>query len=413
MRYLFVHQSFPAQYVHLLRYLVQQGGNEIVFITTSQAADIPGVKRVLYSSPPLPSSAVHPAIREFDHAIRRAEAVAQVAQSLKSLGYIPDIILGHHGWGELLNLGDVFPHVPVLGYFEFYYHIEGLDVGFDPEFPLSEMVPSFVRCKNAINLQALMLPGVGQTPTVFQKETYPQWAQAKLSLVREGVDLERCSPNKEMKRRVFHIGQVQVQPYETLITYVARDMEPYRGFHSFMRALPRILSARPDARVVLVGGDGVSYGHSPAGGGRWRDVMMRELRGKLDLERIHFVGWCSHDELMHILQRSDAHVYLTYPFVLSWSLREAMAVGCSLVASDTAPVREFLTDGKNARLVPFLEPEKIADGVLELLEDRALAQRFGRQARRSACDNFDLHDCLQQYKALIDDNVCRGCSPLL
>lgn len=413
MRYLFVHQSFPAQYIHLLRYLVQQGGNEIVFITTCQTDILPEVRRVLYTPPPLPSSAVHPAVRELDHAVRRAEAVAQVAQSLKSLGYVPDIILGHHGWGELLNLGDVFPHVPVLGYFEFYYHIDGLDVGFDPEFPLSDLAPSLVRCKNAINLQALTLPGVGQTPTVFQKKTYPDWAQPKLSLVREGVDLAQCFPDKTAKQRVLNIGDVQIQPYERLVTYVARDMEPYRGFHSFMRSLPRILDARPDVRVVLVGGDGISYGHRPVEGGSWRDAMLRELKGQLDLERIHFVGWRSHSELVHILQRSDAHVYLTYPFVLSWSLREAMAAGCSIVASDTAPVREFLTDGENARLVPFLQPDSIADGVLELLEDRALAQTFGRRARQSACTHFDLHDYLQQYKALIDDNVCRGCNPLV
>lgn len=405
MRYLFVHQSFPAQYVHLLHHLVKQGGHEIVFITASQSQEIAGVRRVLYAPPSLPSSAVHPAVRELDHAVRRAEAVARVAQSLKALGYVPDIIIGHHGWGELLNIGDVFPNVPVLGYFEFYYHVEGLDVGFDPEFPLTDLAPLLVRCKNAINLQALTLPGVGQTPTLFQKGTYPDWAQSKLSLLHEGVDLARCCPDKTARERVLQVGDVRVQPYETLVTYAARDMEPYRGFHSFMRALPRILTARPDVRIIVVGGNGISYGQRPPDGGNWHDAMLRELKGKLDLERIHFVGWQSHEDLIRILQRSNAHVYLTYPFVLSWSLREAMAAGCPLVASDTAPVREFLTDGENGRLVPFLEPERIADGVLELLEDRALAQRFGRKARRQACAQFDLKDYLSQYEKLIDDNV--------
>nr|WP_202405253.1 glycosyltransferase [Saccharibacter sp. 17.LH.SD] len=391
-----------------MRHLHQQGGHEIVFITSYMKKELPGVRCVLYD-PPTPSpSAMHSALVEFDHAVRRAEVVARLALSLKNLGYVPDIIIGHHGWGELLNIGDVFPDVPVLGYFEFYYQVSGQDVGFDPEFLLSDKtVPAFVRLKNAINHQALALPGYGQTPTFFQRNSYPQWAHKNIHLLPEGVDLSVCRPDPSVMKRVLTVGDVHIQPYEKLITYVARNMEPYRGFHNFMRALPRILEARPDARVILVGGDRVSYGRLPEGGGTWREVMLRELKGKLDLDRIHFIGWQPHEVLIRLMQRSDAHVYLTYPFVLSWSLREAMAIGCPMVVSDTAPVRELLDNRVNALTVSCLKPEQIAEGVLELLEDRALARRLQQRVRADAQEKLDLQSYLAQYEKLIDDSVHR------
>lgn len=407
MRYLFVHQSFPAQYIHLLRYLAQQKKHEIVYITTHVKKEISGVRCILYTSPVLPAVSVHPMIREVDHALRRAEAVAQIARSLKSLNFIPDIIIGHHGWGELLNISDVFPTVPILGYFEFYYSIKGQDVGFDPEFPMSDKSPFLVRCKNIINLQAVMLPGMGQTPTHFQKNTYPECAQKNIKLLREGVNLDVCRPNPILQQKVLTIGKLKIQPYEKLVTYVARDLEPYRGFHSFMRALPRILAERPDARIVLVGGDGVSYGQYTSTGKTWRETMLEELKGRLDLKRIHFVGWQPYNKFIEILQRSDTHVHLTYPFVLSWSLREAMAIACPLVASDTAPVREFLIDKKNARLVSFFASDRIAECVLEFLENKELAQKMGQQAYRDAHRWFDLNIYLNHYEKLIDNTICR------
>ncbi|MBS1063509.1 glycosyltransferase family 4 protein [Gluconobacter wancherniae] len=402
MRYLFVHQNFPGQFLHFVRYLHEQGGNEIVFISEANEGSIDGVRRAIYRVPRLPSSATHPHLREFEYALLRAEAVAKAAETLKGLGYKPDIIIGHHGWGELLNLVDVFPGTPVLGYFEFFYHADRNDVGFDPEFPASPTLSAAVRVKNAINLQGLSLPnGYGQTPTHFQRDTYPVWAQDKISLLREGVNLDLCCPDASARRRNLTINGVKISPRDKLITYVARDLEPYRGFHSVMRALPRILDERPDAQIILVGGDGVSYGARPNEGGTWREKLLRELGSRLDLSRVHFVGKVGYDDFRALLRRSDAHLYLTYPFVASWSLREAMATGCAIIGSDTAPVREFVTDNVTGRLVPFLDPNKIAETVLEVLEDRSLAKRLGQDARRYAESELCLKDYLARYEKLV------------
>lgn len=401
MRYLFVHQSFPGQYRHILRHLCAAGGHEIVFITSRKQPEMEGVRQVVYNATP-PASQTHPCGRDFDHAMRRADGVAQVARSLQQLGYRPDIIIGHQGWGELLNLGDIWPGVPHLGYFEFYYDPEGLDVGFDPEFPPAKDLPALVRAKNAVNLLGLQLPGLGQTPTHFQKQTYPGWAQNKLELLREGVDLEFCRPAPEIKRRNFRLGDLDIAPHEPVVTFIARSMEPYRGFHNFMRALPEVQRRRPDARIILAGGNGVSYGAAPVDGSTWHETMLRELEGQLDLSRIHFTGWLPHEDLVRMMQRSDAHVYLTYPFVLSWSLREAMAIGCPLVVSDTAPLREMVQPDVNGRMVPFFAPSKLAESILELLEDRSLAGRLGRQAHVFAKETLGLPEYLRHYEILID-----------
>lgn len=401
LKYLFIHQNFPGQYLHLVRHLVQAGGHEIVFISEDNANLIPGVRRVIYRMPRHATEQTHPGAREFDLGLVRADAVAKAATTLKTLGFEPDIIIGHHGWGELLNIQDVFPGVPVLGYFEFYYHTEpGFDVGFDPEFPMNPAMMPLVRAKNAINLQALTSPGYGQTPTEFQKGAYPDWAQDKITVLREGVDLDLCCPDPTAHRRKFSIKDVHVSPKEKLITYVSRDLEPYRGFHVFMRALPRILKEQPDARVIMVGGDGVSYG-ARLPSGSWREKMLEELSGQLDLSRIHFVGKVAYEDFLRLLQRSDTHVYLTYPFVASWSLREAMAAGCAIVGSATAPVEEFIEDGVTGRLVPFTEPDRIAEGVLELLNDTRTAKKMRQAVRAKAEQTLCMKAYLAQYEALI------------
>ncbi|MCE2565575.1 glycosyltransferase [Komagataeibacter sp. FNDCF1] len=405
MKYLFVHQNFPAQFVHLLRDLRARGGNEIVFISESGHGRMEGVRRVLYRMPP-PARVDGPApVAELARGMQRAAEVARAARTLRGLGYVPDIIIGHHGWGEMLDLADVYPGVPMLGYYEFFYHPTGLDVGFDPEFASQADVAPLVRARNTLNLLALAGPGWGHTPTCFQRDTYPDWARMRMTCLPEGVDLVRCAPDPQARRRIFTLGDITIRPGEKLVTYVARDLEPYRGFHVFMRALPRILAGRPDARVVMVGGDGVSYGGRAPGGGTWRQHMLAELGSLIDPARVHFAGRVEYDGFRRLLQRSDAHVYLTYPFVVSWSLREAMACGCAIVGSRTPPVEEFLHDGTTARLVPFLEPRRIADGVLELLEDGRLARRLRAGVRGQAERTLDMGDYMARYHALIGQLV--------
>jgi glycosyltransferase involved in cell wall biosynthesis len=400
MKLLLVHQNFPAQFLHLLRRLAAVGGHEVLFISEPNRNRIDGVRVVPYRRPSPTSAATHPAARDLDAAARRAEAVARSAATLKRLGFTPDIVLGHHGWGELLNLPDVWPDVPLVGYFEFYYRIDGSDVGFDPEFPTDPDDFPRIRAKNTINLLALQLGRHGQSPTAWQHSTYPAWAQPGIEILREGADLERCRPDPALRRKPLKIGAMTVAPSDRLVTYVARDLEPYRGAHVMFRALPALLAARPDLKVVMVGGDGVSYG-APAARGTWRQHFLDQLGGGVDLSRVAFPGRVPYDIFLRLLQRSDAHVYLTYPFVASWSLREALACGCVVVGSDTPPVREFVTDRVNGRLVSFFDPPGLAATVLELLEDRAQARRLREAARAGAERTLDLRATLADYAALI------------
>jgi glycosyltransferase involved in cell wall biosynthesis len=401
MRYLFVHQNFPGQFLHLLRHLAAQQQHDLLFLTENRTASLAGVRKVVHGLPQAPARNTHRDGREFELAMIRADGVARAAASIKALGFMPDIIIGHHGWGELLNLQDVWPQSPLLGYHEYFYHESGLDVGFDPEFPMPPGELSRVRAKNAVNLLALHNPGHGFTPTHFQHRTYPAWARPNIDVLHEGVNLDVCTPNGRSRMRTVSLGGYKINPADKLVTYVVRDLEPYRGFHIMMRALPRILAERPDARVILVGGDAVSYGARPEQG-TWRQKLLDEVGDRLDLSRVHFTGRVTYESYVKILQRSDVHIYLTYPFVASWSLREAMATGCALVGSDTDPVREFITHRKTGLLAPFLEPDRVAEAALTLLEDDALNRRLRRAARAWAEKNLQMGEYIAGYEKLIE-----------
>jgi glycosyltransferase involved in cell wall biosynthesis len=376
--------------------------HEILFITEPNLNEVAGVRKIPYARPALGNKETHIAARELDDGVRRAEVVFKAAYGLRHLGFTPDIIIGHHGWGEMLNLGDVWPGVPMLGYMEFYYQFDAADVGFDPEFPHDPLDYPRIRAKNAINHIALNLGGLGQTPTQWQLSTYPEWARKRIEVIWEGVNLKTCSPDAKVRKHNLKIGDMTIRPTDKLVTYVSRDLEPYRGFHVMMRTLPHLLRTRKDIKVVMVGGDGISYGSPPRQGGTWREVMLKELGSDIDLERVVFPGRIPYDLYISLLRRSDAHVYLTYPFVASWSLREALATGCPVLGSDTQPVREFITHGDNGLLVPFLDPKRMAGSILDLMEDKALTRKLRGNARQYAEARLDMADYLASYDATIE-----------
>ncbi len=407
MKFLFVHQNFPGQYLHIVRSLLadnaaRDGAHEIVFMTEPNANNLVGVRKVTYAKPPPQQASTHIDAREFEQAMRRAEAAAVGARQIKALGFKPDIIIGHHGWGEMLNLTDVFPGVPILGYFEFYYKINDSDVNYDMEYPLPVERFGGVRAKNCVNLLALALNQHGQAPTAWQHSTYPGWARPMIRIVEEGVDLEQCKPDPAIRRKTLKIGGLSVSPKQKLITYVSRNLEPYRGFHTFMRSLPKILAERPDAVVSIVGGDEVSYGAAHPQG-PWREVMLAELQGKIDLSRVYFMGKLPYHQHLSLLKRSDAHVYLSYPFVASWSLREALACGCMVVGGDTLTVTEFVKHRENGLVVKALDPKSLAKGVLTALEDTKLAAQLRSGARAFAEKHLDMQDYLARYRAYIEE----------
>jgi glycosyltransferase involved in cell wall biosynthesis len=397
LNFLFVHQNFPGQFLHILRYLVGMGGHQIVFITEANANHIEGVRKVPYMKPRPSAAETHVVARELDAAVRRAEIVAVTAASLKGLGFSPDIIIGHQGWGEMLNLRDVWPGVPMIGYMEFYYRTDGADVLFDPEFPIDPSDFPRIRGKNAINHLALNQGSHGVAPTEWQLSTYPEWARRRIDLLWEGVNLDVCAPDEKVRRAPLKIGGMTIGRQDKLVTFVSRDLEPYRGAHTMIRTLPALLRGRKNLKVVMVGGDGVSYGAPARDGGTWRETFLKEVADQIDPDRILFPGRIDYVVYLAMLRRSDAHIYLTYPFVASWSLREALSTGCAVIGSDTEPVREFLTHGKNGLLTSFFDPRGLADTVMEVLENKTLDQTLRTGARRYAEEHLAMGDYLRAF----------------
>jgi glycosyltransferase involved in cell wall biosynthesis len=310
---------------------------------------------------------------------------------LRAEGFVPDVIVAHPGWGESLFVKEVWPNARLGIYCEFFYHAEGADVGFDPEFPVDAAIACRMRMKNVNNLLHFDLAAAGMAPTHWQASTFPQLFRDRVSVVHDGIDTARLQPNAGVELTLN--GQLRLTRKDEVITFVNRNLEPYRGYHVFMRALPEILARRPQARVLIVGGDQVSYGARPPEGQTWKDIFASEVRPRIaaaDWGRIHFLGNIPYDHFIPLLQLSTVHVYLTYPFVLSWSLLEAMSAGCAIVASDTAPLHEAIRDGDTGRLVNFFDPSSLAQSVCELLANREQREVLGRRAREFALAHYDL-----------------------
>jgi glycosyltransferase involved in cell wall biosynthesis len=405
MNYLFIHQNFPAQYRHVVRYLADQPGNRVYFITQPNDNAMAGVYKIAYPKDPRGPVNCHAYAVEIDRAIYAGANVAEVCRGLREQGFRPDLIVGHAGWGETLFVKDVYPDVPLLVNFEFFYHAQGVDVGFDPEFVSIFSDPSRLRARNGVTLMAFQAADWGHSATQWQRSLHPPEMRSRISVLHEGVDTDIACPDAKARFALPGTRRTLTRRDE-VVTYVARNLEPYRGFHVFMRALPQLLRRRKRAQIVIVGGDGVSYGAPPPPRSSFRDMMLQELGAKLDLARVHFVGMLDYRAYLTLLQVSSVHVYLTYPFVLSWSLIEAMACGCLIVASDTPPVREVLHNGINALTVDFFAYKQLTQRI-EAALDRPDEMKVLRKAARSAAvSQFDLKRLLlPRWNALFDDLI--------
>jgi glycosyltransferase involved in cell wall biosynthesis len=406
MKILLIHQNFPGQYLHLARFLGSHPEHRVVFITQRNEGTIPGVEKILYQPRRAASQQVHHYLRESEAAVLNAQEVARVAMDLRNTGFVPDVILGHNGWGEIWYLKDVFPNAQLIGYFEFFYRLQGADVGFDPADPVTPDTAPRIRTKNLGNLLGLDAADMGQTPTQWQKSVYPSRYHPMLNVIYEGIDTLVAKP---APARLTLGSGLEIASGDEIVTYVARNLEPYRGFPTFMRSLPTILASRSKARVLIVGGDEVSYGSRPNGHRNFREQLLKELEGSLDLSRVHFLGRLPYSAYLKVLQVSRVHVYLTYPFVLSTSMLEAMSAGCLVVGSRTPPVEELIRDGENGLLVDFFSPEDVAKRVIEALEDGRAHDAIRQNARDTIVMQYDLHTrCLPAHLSLIAAAAAAG-----
>ncbi|MDR0716241.1 MAG: glycosyltransferase family 4 protein [Azoarcus sp.] len=380
MKALFIHQNFPGQFRHLAARLARQPGAEALAIGRDHAPGMNGVRLLRYRPHRGPHKETHPYVRTFEEGVLHGQQVLRMLLDLKHKGYRPDIIIGHPGWGETLYVKQAFPGVRLIHFCEYYYHTQGADAGFDPEFPLTPHGAAAISSRNAMHLLNLEQCDLAIAPTHWQRGLFPPIYHDKIQVIHEGIDIAGLGPDPAATLRLPN-GKV-LRAGEPVITYVARNLEPYRGFHRFMRALPAILRAHPACQVVIIGGDGVSYGSRPKDAPNWRTKLLRE--NPIDPERVHFLGKVSYGDYRRALQVSAVHVYLTYPFVLSWSLLEALASACMVVASDTAPVREAIRPGENGWLVDFFDGEALTGRVLQALAAPPEVAALRAAARRSA-----------------------------
>lgn len=406
MNILFIHQNFPGQFKFLAPALAARG-HTVVAMTMKKAevTEWQGVRLVHYTANRGSTPNVHPWVSDFETKTIRAEACFRAALQLKAQGFVPEVIIAHHGWGESLFLKEVWPGAKLGIYCEFFYHSQGADVGFDPEFPpKDDSDVCRLKLKNLNNLLHFDIADAGISPTHWQASTFPERFRDKITVIHDGIDTQAVAPNPDA--RLMLNQNLPLTAADEVITFVNRNLEPYRGYHIFMRALPEILRRRPRARVLIVGGDDISYGARPEQGTSWKAIFAAEVRPRItdaDWSRVHFLGNIAYPHFIGLLQISSVHVYLTYPFVLSWSLLEAMSAGCAIVASDTAPLREAIMQDHTGRLVDFFDAQRLADEVCTLLDDATTRQRLSQQARAFAQQHYDLQTiCLPRQLAWVE-----------
>lgn len=400
MNILFLHPNFPGQFLQLSRYLGATGRHKVLFLSKDQnGSKLPGVQVGMYPKPREVNKDIHHYLRMAEEAVLEGQAVVKGINALKNqINFTPDVVVGHTGWGSTLYVKDMLPKVPLIGYFEWYYKAFGSDSCYWPDEEQSIDDQCRIRTINAHHLLNLEACDVRYTPTNWQKSQFPAIYQDGMRVIHEGVETDYIKPQPGRKF-VLPKMKLDLSDCEELVTYVSRGFEPYRGFPEFMESLRILLKRRPKCHVVICGADKTCYGPRHSQEKTWKQV--EEEKGGYDKSRVHFVGHLERDEYLMLLQASTVHVYLTRPFILSWSCLEALGAGCCLVGSATPPVEEVVEDGVNGLLANFRRPEHIAMRIEEALENPELRARLGKAARETVLEKYDLRDCLQKQLNMI------------
>ena len=399
---LFVHQHFPAQFKHLAPELAKKHNVHSLSLFDFKAE---GVKHHKYAPKQATNEKTHDLAKEFEAKIIRAEGCANKAYELKNEGFTPDLIIGHHGWGELMFLSEVYPTSKILSYLEFHYQLYGSDIDFDEE-QQEDMDEVFLRRKligrNASFFSQYEISNYFLTPTEFQKSTFPKRIKDKIKVIHEGINTDIIKPNNNVEVK---LNDFDLNKEKKVVLFVNRNLEPYRGYHIFMRSLPNIFKEHPDALIIIVGGELTSYGKKAPDGTTWKEIFFNEVKDSIDLERVLFTGYLEdHSKLTALMQSATVQVYLTYPFVLSWSLLESLACELLVIGSDTEPVKEVIKDGENGLLVDFFDHEAIAKKVSNVLADPKKYDKIRKKARKDIIKKYDLTNvCLPNSIKYIED----------
>lgn len=402
MRVLFVHSNFPGQFQRLAQALKARG-DEVRALAADGGRPETDIPIARFTPPPI-SDQANPLTARFEIDIGRATAALHVAQALAADGYAPDLIIGHPVFGEMTFLGQVWPHARVIAYAENFIDSTTTTMNFDPMFPpMDDLQRQRAGVRHAAAALTWMYADALVSPTEFQRNTFPKALRDAITIIPDGVDTDEVRPRPGLAISTAS-GEIIAKPGDEVITYVNRYLEPLRGIHTFLRALQTTLQERPNARVLVVGAPhNRTYGRAPPPEKTWLQIFIDEAQGKLDLSRIHFLGRVDRASYLSVLAVSTAHVYLTYPYVLSWSALEAMSAGCLLIGSKTAPVEEFVEHGRNGLLVDFFDHNALAQTLTEALAKPTAYDALRTQARADAVARYDLNTvALPKWLQLID-----------
>ena len=430
MKYLFIHQNFPGQYLHLAQYLRAQKGNIVVGVGQTENINsrgtINGMATFGYPKPQGATPNIHHYLNNTEAEIRRGQAVVRTLATLKQKGFVPDVISVHPGWGEALFVRDMFPNTPIVMFCEFFFEAGQADLAFDAEFPYSADWFFSVRVRNASQLISLPTANVCICPTTWQTSRYPWYIQQKTIVLHDGIDTHYMSPQPDafitlqpidatgnscvlhpastlMPGQTAQGKAITLTKKDKVVTYIARNLEPYRGFHCFMRALPLLQAKHPDAHILIVGGEGASYSPALPENETYKQKYIEENKDNIDFSHVHFLGKVPYAVLRAMFAISSAHVYLTYPFVLSWSMLEAMACEALIIGSNTAPVQEVIVDGENGLLVDFFSREELVHALDKALEQPQAFTAMRKNARKTVVERYELGACLAKHVQLLHD----------
>lgn len=399
MNIMFLHRNFPAQFRHVAFELAKNPLDMVMFITCNDNVELSCIHKLVYKQKNISKSCDN-FLKFYEDCINHGQSAASIALAMKNKGIKPDVIYGH-SWGSTMFMKDVFPDVPFIGYFEWFGVTKGADIDFDGTKVIDEGYEAKIRFNNSHLLLDLESCDIGVCPTQWQKSQFPKEFHDKLIVIPDGVNTELCYPDKNAKFLIKD-KNLELTTKDEVITYATRGMEPYRGFPQFMEAIEKVLKKRPKAHVLIAGNDAVYYG-DPLPKGTYKEMMLKKL--DLDLNRVHFVGSLPFSEYVNLLQVSSAHVYLTYPFVASWSLLDAMAVGCPIIGSNTGPVIEFIKDNHNGLLVDFFDIDGIAQKIEYALDNKDKVQAIRDNAVKTILENYNFKDTLPRHLDFIKNMI--------
>ena len=395
-----MHRNFPGQFRYIAPVYSRDKNNNVVFVTNNpETPTYAGIKKVVYKIKRRIPKDSHRYLRFYEDSVIHGQSAAEELINLQQAGFKPDVIIGH-SWGSSLFVKEIFPDTPYIAYMEWYYNYKDSDVDFaKKEVDINEKAS--LMCKNAHLLQDLVSCDYAISPTNWQKSQFPDIFKDKITVIHEGINTEICCPNDNARFKIPDKDIVLTKDDEVL-TYVTRGMEEYRGFPEFMKAASILMKQRPNLHIVVGGEDRVCYGRTLA-----NTTFKKEMLKKYnyDMNRLHFVGLLKYNDYVNLLQTTTAHVYLTYPFVLSWSLMEAMAIGCRIIASNTQPVKEVIKDGFSGILTDFFDTDTLVKKINEVLDNKESYSLIQKNARDTIIKKYDQKDMIKKQFEFINNCV--------